>query len=124
MCLVLQPKKTKLASPEECDGVRAVVAALREAFARAKRNNNDAKAKGEQEDEVHKFMTRTRIAKSFLPLAHQLLTRDKKYKPGNWFTEHEKFSIGNYPKGFEELIQRVENQTDGFRWSSWKQDGE
>lgn len=119
--LVWQPKQ---ASPDECDGVRAVVAALRKAFAQAKLRNNDAKAAGKQEDGVHEFMTQSRIFKSMLPVAFQLLKLDKEYKPGDWFTKHKVYGVGKYPKGFEELVQRVENQTDGFRWSSWKQDGE
>ncbi|CAM9982026.1 unnamed protein product [Ectocarpus sp. 4 AP-2014] len=112
--------KPKLASPVECDGVREVVAALRTAFAKAKLRNNDAKAAGKEEDDVHKFMTKKRIFKSMLPLAYQLLALDKEYKPGDWFTKHKDFGVGGYPKGFTELVEKVENQIDGFRWSSWK----
>jgi len=116
--------QTKLASPKECDGVKEVVAALRTRFAEAKRRNNDAKGSGKEEDDIHKFMTKKRIFKSMLPVAHQLLALDKEYKPGDWFTKHEVFGVGNYPKGFKELVERVENQIDGFKWSSWQQDGE
>lgn len=101
-----------------------VVAALRKAFARAKLRNNDAKAAGKNEDEVHRFMTGKRIAKSMLPLAFRLLEKDEEYKPGDWLTKHTVYGVGNYPRGFEELVEKVENQTDGFRWSSWQQDGE
>lgn len=107
----MQPK---LASPDECDGVIKVVAALREAYVRAKLKNND----------VYGWMISKRIKKSMLPLAFQLLKKDKEYNPPEWFTKHENFGVGGYPKGFEELAEKVENQIDGFRWSSWKQDGE
>ena len=118
-CSVSQPKQATL---EECNGVREVVSELRDAFARAKKNN-DTKAPGSEEDDVYAFMTKSRIVKSKLPLAFQLLEHDKEYKP-EWLMKHKVFGAGKYPKGFEELVERVENQIDGFRWSSWKQDGE
>lgn len=98
-----------------------MVAALRKAFAQAKLRNNDAKAAGKQEDDVYKFMTGRRIAKSMLPLAFKLLQEDKEYKPGDWFTKHTVYGVGKYPEGFKELVEKVENQTDGFRWPSWQQ---
>lgn len=109
-----------MATTEEITGVRETAAAVREAFMRAKLRNNDAKAAGKEEDVVHKYMTGTRIKKSRLPVAFGLVKRDKEYQPGDWFTNREVFGAGKYPRGFEELVERVENQADdGFRWSSW-----
>lgn len=101
-----------------------MVAELRKAFAQAKLNNNDAKAAGKKEDGVHKIMSLPRNVKSKLPLVMKLREKDAKFQPGNWLMNHDIFGAGKYPKGFEELVEKVENQTDGFRWSSWKQDGE
>lgn len=45
------------------------------------------------------------------------------FQPGEWYASS-KYSGGRDPRGFEDLIQRVENQTEGFLWKSWQQAGE
>lgn len=106
-----------MVTSDERDGVIEIAGAIGEAYQRARHRG--------KEDDIYKWMISTRIIGAPLPLVKGLMddkksSFDSSFQPGVWYATS-KFSGGRDPDRFKKLVQRVENQTDGFRWSSWQQ---
>lgn len=112
----------KEVSQAERDGVTAIHQAIGDAFKRAKLD-----AKASEKESLCKSMNGNLYVKAKLPLVKLLMggtpktfAGDPSFDPGQWYRDS-KFNGWRNPSIFADLIERMENQVEGFEWASWLQ---
>lgn len=113
-------------TPEERDGLRELVEAIRGSWQRANERQS-VKKKGDKVDLVYHHMKLPKNRNAKLPMVWKLKKRDAgqyegKFEPGGWFAGLLCSNRPNSYKGtFDKLVGRAETQVEGFRWLSWQQ---
>lgn len=112
-------------TPEERDGLRELVEAIRGSWQRANERQS-AKKKGDKEDPVYHYMTQPSYRNAMLPMVWKLKKSDAgkyegKFEPGVWFAGLPCSRPKSYQLTFQKLVGRAETQDGGFQWLSWQQ---
>ena len=68
---------------------------------------------------VYHHLILPRFRSGRLALVKWLRKNDKEYHPGVWF-EGTKHATAIGLKTFDDLVELVEKQEDGFKWESWQ----
>lgn len=94
---------------EVCTGMRVLVKAIGQAYERAIAEGGNK--------EVLAYMQHAKRGRSKRPLVQKLVAKDGKFEPGAWYTES-KYPTDSNDRPFENLVEKVEAQTDVV-WASW-----
>lgn len=103
-------KMPRTVTPDERDGVIEMVEAIGEAYRRAQIRG--------PEDPVYLYMKLPRYRHSTLSMVRFLQKNDDEFRPGAWFVKSKYVTVQN-PTTFNKVIDRVEQQVNGFKWASW-----
>ncbi|CAM9291386.1 unnamed protein product [Ectocarpus fasciculatus] len=109
-------KKTPRVTDEaEREGVKAMVKAIGEAFQRAKVRTEISGKR----DAVHHYMALPSNQASRFYLVRYLVKNDAEFAPGVWYA-NSKHSTAKGSVAFDKLVGLVQDQVEGFQWSSWR----
>ena len=105
----------RITDEAEREGVKAMVKAIGEAFQRAKlRTEVSGKRDG-----VHHYMALPSNQASRFYLVRYLVKNDAEFAPGAWYV-NSKHSTAKGSVAFDNLVGLVQDQVEGFQWSSWR----
>ena len=105
----------RITDEAEREGVKAMVKAIGEAFQRAKlRTEVSGKRDG-----VHHYMALPSNQASRFYLVRYLVKNDAEFAPGAWYV-NSKHSTAKGSVAFDKLVGLVQDQVEGFQWSSWR----